>query len=66
MFKINFCDASNSSPISSGLTLNCKQFTQTLNALPSDRHSYALRFFKQPIKIGRLPLQTKQFYKYIR
>ncbi len=68
MFKITFCDTSDNSNTlhSSGLTIDSKAFADKLKSYPSDRHAYSLRFYKNPISIGRLPNQAKMFVKYIR
>ncbi len=65
MYKITFCDA-DTTLTQTGLSLECKAFSETCANSPSDRHAYSLKFFKNPITVGRLPLQTKNFLKFIR
>jgi hypothetical protein len=66
MYQIHFCDTKSEPFNTSGITVDCKRFTETLKGCPSDRHNYYLRVYKNPIRIGRLPLMAKNFLKYIR
>jgi hypothetical protein len=49
-----------------GVSLECKNFCKLLDENPSDRHAYKLKMFSNPLAIGRLPITTKNFYKFVR
>ena len=66
MYKIQFCDNQHESINTSGVTIDCHNFTKKLNYHPGDRHTYFLRVFKHPVRVGRLPTQSKNFIKYLR
>ena len=65
MFKITFCDGENNIKLSD-TTIECKTFAETCDNAPSDRHAYSIKFFMNPISIGRLPIQGKNFLRFIR
>ena len=51
---------------SSGISLECKNFSQILDEYPSDRHAYKMKLFTHPLAIGRLPIMAKNFIKFTR
>lgn len=68
MYEIVFNNSieSEANVVSSGVSLECKNFSILCNELPSDRHNYKLKFFMNPISIGRLPSSAKNFVKFVR
>jgi len=48
MYQIAFSDEPSIRTLSK--SLECKQFRLCLHCSPSDRHSYSLKYFKNPIR----------------
>jgi hypothetical protein len=66
MVSIDFCPTT--PLLTSGTTLECKMFRQTLFGFPSDRHAYQLQCFLHPMRYCTLSLSfyNKKIFKYIR
>ena len=67
MVSIDFCPTT--PLLTSGTTLECKMFRQTLFGFPSDRHAYQLQCFLHPMRYCTLSVSCynkKFFLKYIR
>ena len=66
MYNIVYDTAMVGNIASAGISLECKQFPQILDACPSDRHAYKIKLFTHPVAIGRLPTMAKNLVKFTR
>jgi hypothetical protein len=66
MYTVTFTSPEDSLVQSTSKILECRHFGKTLYQSPSDRHAYAIKFFKSPVSVGRLANTVKDLLKFTR